>query len=292
MARTSFLDFDTATEEKYFGILSPLDRFVIPRVGRKIQPRSMRRRKGVSQRSLLPQCGVLWAGLTQGERDAWNAAGVYTSLTGWKLFVKDQVYRIVNEISGIATPSNQYQALVGQLHCEGAAPDLKIFQPHPNEYFISQKVGGKKGMYVPVVVTEHMILPLTIGLSYFSDLTVTAGDGFAKMYAVVRRLYQGRNIDEVLEIVIDLQSDWQTVTATLSYILGDYTSYALYFHLYHVTGDLFFDNVKAVHNSQNWVRDAQCNDINADFTRAFYQVPKNWAAIEVTAGCFFESIYY
>lgn len=291
MARTSYLDFDTATEEKYFGILSSNDRFIFPRVGRKIQPHSARRRKGVSQRSLLPVCAEVWNGFSEGVRLAWQTAASYTALTGWKLFVKDYCYRVVNNIPGVATPSNYHQALVGQLHVEGADPWLKIFQPHPTTYYISRKVYGKKGMYVPVEVTEHLSLPLQIGLSYKADLELTDVDGYARFYAIVRRLYQGNNIDVPVVIELDLDTDWQTVTETLSSVVGSYTSYTLYVELYHCTGDLFIDNVKATHTAQNWARDPACNDINQDFTRAFYQVPKNWAALEATDGCFFESVY-
>lgn len=291
MAKTGYIDLTTAQESLYFGALRPGDRFVAPRVTRKINLMSFRRKKGVSQKSLLPTCAAVWAAMTSIQKAAWTTAGSYCALNGWRLFVKDKCYRVVNDLAGEATPNNYHQALVGELRIEAPADELKIFQPHPFEYYISKKITGTKNMYSPVLVTERLVLPLQIGLSYKSDLTVTAADGFAKFYAVVRRLYQGNNIDTVLEINLDLQTDWKSATNTLSTILGQYTSYSLYFHLYHVTGTLLVDNIKAIHTGQNWVRDPACNDIHQDFTRAYYQVPAHWSAIEIPDGAFFESVY-
>jgi len=56
-------------------------------------------------------------------------------------------------------------------------------------------------------------------------------------------------------------------------------------------GDLYFDNIKAEHSGQNWVRDTFCNDINQAFTKAFFQVPKHWIADVIEEGANFESIY-
>jgi hypothetical protein len=207
------------------------------------------------------------------------------------LFVKDYCYRVVNGIAGVATPSNYHQSLVGQLHIEAPSDEIKIIQPHPFDYYVMHKITGTKSMYSPVLVEERLILPLQIGLSYKADLVSGGAGSFAKFYAVIRRLYQGRNIDTILEIDLDLQTDWKTATATLSYLLGQYTSYQLYFHLYKMTGDLYIDNVKAIHSVQNWARDPACNDINAVFSKAFYQIPKHWAALVLPAGAWYESVY-
>ena len=291
MAKTGYLDLDSAQEESYFGVLTSGDRFINTCVQRKTTLLSARRKKGVSQRSLLPACSEAWASLTTEQKDAWTLAGSYCSLNGWRLFVRDYCYRVVNGLVGIATPNNYHQALVAQLTIEAPADELKIIQPHPSVYYISKKVAGTKSMYAPIEVSERLILPLQIGLCYKSNLVKTESDGFAKFYAIVRRLYQGNNIDQVLEINIDLIADWKTATATLSSILGQYTSYNLYIHLYHLTGTLLVDNIKAILTSQNWVRDFSCQDIHQDFTRAFYQVPKHWTALIIPDGAFFESVY-
>jgi hypothetical protein len=291
MARSGYITLTTAQEEAYFTALKSGDRFIAPRITKQINLFSYRRKKGVSQRSLLPLCASIWNTYTTEQKTAWNTAGSYTGLTGWKLFVKDKCYREVNGMAGEATPNNYHQALVGLLHIDAPADEIKIFQPHPSAYYISHKITGFKGMYSPLLVSERLTLPLVLSISYKSDLTSTGAGSFAKFYAIVRRLYQGNNLEQLLEINLDLSTDWKTATATLSTVLGQYTSYSLYIHLYKMTGDLFFDNIKATHNSANWARDKDCNDINQVFTRAFYQVPKNWASLVLPATAYYESVY-
>lgn len=291
MARSGYITLSSEQEEAYFNVLRPGDRFIAPRVTKKISMMSVRRKRGVSVRSLLPQVAEVWNALSPSEKADWSTAGSYTGLNGYRLFVKDKCYRIKNGLAGNATPSIYHQALVGKLHIDAPAEELKIVQPHPYQYYKSKKISGFKGMYSPVLIQERLILPFQIGLSYKSDLTSTGAGSFAKFYAIVRRLYQGKNIESTLEIDLDLSTDWKIETATLSNILGQYTSYSLYIHLYKVTGDLWFDNVKAIHSGQNWDRDKHCNDINQVFTRAFYQVPKHWAVITLPYTAWYESVY-
>lgn len=291
MSKVGYILLDSAEQEKYFNVLRSGDRFISSRVNRKISLMSQRRKKGVSQKSLLPICSSVWADYSEAQKLAWKTAGGFCNLSNWKAFVRDKCYRVVNDLAGEASPNNYHQGLVGELLIEAPADELKIFQPHPYQYYISQKVTGTKSMRSPVLVTERLILPLQIGLSYKSNLVKTESDGFAKFYAIVRRLYQGNNIDQVLEINLDLSADWQTVTATLASLLGQYTSYILYFHLYHLTGTLLVDNIKLIHSSQNWARDPSCQDIHQDFTLAFYQVPAHWSALTLPEGSFFESVY-
>lgn len=291
MAKTGYIDLTTVQEEQYFSALRPGDRFIAPRVTRKVDLMSMRRKRGVSQKSLLPLCAEIWSGYTAGQKADWKTAAAFCNMTNWRAFIRDKCYRVVNNIAGEATPNNFHQGLVGELRIEAPADELKIIQPHPYLYYVSRKITGTKGMYAPVEVTERLSLPLQIGLSYKSDLEVTEAGGYAKFYAIVRRLYQGNNIDTLLEIDIDLQTDWKTATSTLSSVLGQYTSYNLYFHLYKVRGILLVDNIRSYHTAQNWVRDPFCQDIHQDFTRAFYQVPAHWSALIIPAGSFFESVY-
>lgn len=291
MAKIGYVDLDPTQEEAFFGVLTSGDRFINSCVQRKTTLLSIRRKKGITQKSLLPACSAAWASLSTAQKTAWTTAGTYCNLNGWRLFVRDYCYRVVNDIAGIATPDHYHQALVGQLTIEAPADELKIIQPHPSQYYISKKVAGTKNQYSPVSVNEKLFLPLQIGLSYKSNLVKTQSDGYAKFYAIVRRLYQGQNLDQVLEINLDLQADWKMSVSSLSSLLGQYTSYALYFHLYHLTGTLLVDNIKANHTGSNWVRDPSCQDIHQDFTRAFYQVPKHWSAITIPTGSYFESVY-
>ncbi len=313
MAKTGYIDLTTAEEKLFYSVLRPADRFISARVTRKVTLLSARRKKGVSQKSLLPACSLAWSQLTTEEKNSFSLAGSYCNLNGWRLFVREYSYRVINNLPLVWLPSIHHQGLCGELKIENPASEIKIIQPHPFEYYISKKITGTKSSYAPFVVTERLVLPLQIGLTYYSDLVPIVGFSavvgvslvgvavcgdvdsedypFAKFYAIVRRLYQGRNIDTLLEINLFMFTDWNIATAELSNVLGQYTSYSLYFHLYNLTGTVVFDNVKAIHTSQNWVRDATCQDIHQDFTRAFYQVPAHWSALEIPEGSFFESVY-
>jgi hypothetical protein len=291
MAKTGYIALTTLQEDQYYSALQSGDRFIAPRVRRKVDLMSFRRKKGVSQKSLLPICSAVWATYTDAQKLSWKTAAAFCNMTNWRAFVRDKCYRVVNDLPGEASPNNYHQGLVGELRIEAPADELKIFQPHPSSYYISKKVTGTKSQYEPVVVNERLILPLQIGLSYKSDLEITEAGGYAKFYAIVRRLYQGNNIDTVLEIDLDLQTDWKSATATLSAILGQYTSYSLYFHLYKVRGILLVDNIISKHGNVYWARDPSCQDIHQDFTRAFYQVPAHWSALIIPDGSFFESVY-
>ncbi len=56
-------------------------------------------------------------------------------------------------------------------------------------------------------------------------------------------------------------------------------------------GDVWIDNISAVHSGQNWVRDTHCNNLRQAFTKQFYQVPSHWVAIDLPIGSFFISEY-
>jgi len=89
----------------------------------------------------------------------------------------------------------------------------------------------------------------------------------------------------------DFAPEWKTDNATLSSVLGVVSSYNLYIHLYKVRGTLLFDNPKAEHSAQNWVRDPYCKNIGQSFTKAFYQIPKHWAAVILPVGSDYDSYY-
>lgn len=291
MAKTCYVDILPELEDQFFSGLKSSDRFQFARLVRKTTLYSVKKKKGLTARSLLPTISDFWAGLSPAEKAAWTDAGAECNLNGWQLFVKDTSARIKNDLAGVAVPSLLHQAWVGGLRIEAPASELKIIQIHPHFYWISKKVKGKKGMYEPVLITEDLALPVTISLNYSSNLVETAEGSFAKFYARFWHSYQGADQYTDLEIPLDLVSDWKNVEATLTTLSGYVIRYDLYLYLYNLTGDLYIDNVKVIHSSQNWARDKYCDDINQGFTRAFYQIPKHWAAVILPSGASYESIY-
>ena len=291
MAKTTYVDILPELEEAYFSGVKSSDRFVFSRIVKKIALFSRKKKKGLTLRSLLPQISEMWNNFSGPEKEAWTLAGAENDLNGFRLFVQDQSLRIKNEMPDTATPSTLHQSLVGNLHIEAPASELKIIQIHPKFYWVSKKVTGKKGMYEPVLVTEDLALPVKISLNYSSSLTPAGGGSFAKLFARFWHSYQGADQYTDLEIPLDLSSVWKHAETTLTELSGYVIRYDLYFHLFNVHGDLYIDNIKAEHSSQNWARDPWCKDINQGFTRAFYQIPKHWAGVIVPEGAYFESIY-
>jgi len=291
MAKTTYIDILPGLEKAYFSGVNSNDRFVFSRVVKKTTLLSVKKKKGITARSLLPQIASLWNALSEPQKEAWSNAGAESDLNGFRLFVQDQSLRIKNEIAGVATPSTLHQSLVGTLHIEAPASQLKIIQIHPRSYWISKKIAGKKGMFEPVLITEDLSLPVKISLNYSSNLIETASGSFAKFFARFWHSYQGADKYTELEIPLDYFTNWKNAEAELTNLIGYVIRYDLYIHLYNLRGDLYFDNIKAEHSGQNWARDTFCKDINQGFTRAFYQIPKHWAGVVVPNGAIYDSIY-
>ena len=313
MAKTSYVDILPGLENQFFAGVKSSDRFVFSRIVKKITLYSVKRKKGLSARSLLPTIAALWNNLSSEEKTAWSNVNAGQCKNGWSLFVKDTSIRIKNGLSGVATPSSLHQAWIGGLRIEPPADELKIIQIHPHFYWIYKKVTGKKGMYEPVLITEDLALDFKISLNYRAELVAAGPNPSAKFYARFWHSYQGA--DQYSDFIIPLDLDtktgpdngWKHVEATISLfgvgpfgdtsfaseseLLGYYIRYDLYFHLKDLTGDFYFDNIEVVHSSQNWARDKYCNDINQGFTKAFYQIPKHWAAVILPTGASFESTY-
>lgn len=313
MATTSFIDLAPGEELLYYSGLQVGDRFTFSKINRKLVFLSRKRKNGLTARSLLPAIAASWALLSSAVRASWSVAGAECGLNGYRLFVKDTTIRLKNELVGLATPSLLHQAWVGNLKIVEPATLLKIEQLHPRSYYVSRKVTGKKGMYEPVLVTEDFALPLKISLNYYADLLPQDISADARFYAKVWSSYQGVDLSTELLISLcfstralfgvasfganeygvdeDSEGGWLYAEATLTSVQGYVVGYDLHFDLENLQGDLYIDNVKAEHSSQNWVRDTYCNDINQGFTRAFFQVPKHWVADEAPAGSSFESTY-
>lgn len=291
MAQTSYIDIAPELADSFYRNLQPGDRYTFARLRVKNTLLSRKSKKGISKRSLLPDISVAWAGLSGSEVTAWNNAAAVSGMTGWNLFVQDYCARRVNNLSGLATPSLLHQSWVGNLRVSAPATEAKLVQIHPAYYYVYKKVAGTKSMYAPVLVTEKIALPLILTACYSTNLTSVGEGAFAKIYAEIWYSYQGRDLYHVLELDLDLVSDWQEVTATVSSIIGIVIRYDLHIHIYNARGDLYVDNIKAEHSGQNWTRDPLTKDFNQGFTRNFYQIPKHWAAEIAPAGVEYESVY-
>ena len=314
MAKTSYQLIPVQFNLSYNKALQSGDRFTFPRVRRKTLFISKKRKKGLTQKSLIPILSPVWQALTLAERLAWNSAGVVADMSGFKLFVRDKSLRIANDLSGYAIPNNLYQTTVGTLRIESPANSLKIQQLHPLEYWVQRKVKGTRSQYEPIKIIENFALPLSIKINYKADLipTVISLDSAecgvaecgvvilgtfslevkARFYCICYSHYQGLTLENIVEIPFTLQQDWIHAEAILSPIIGKDRGYTAFIEIENVRGTLYFDNIEILHSGQNWCRDPHTIDIDQSFTKAFYQIPKHWAPVDIGEGAFYGSLYY
>jgi hypothetical protein len=291
MGFLSYQDINEADADKFYSSLTPDSKFLYSKVKKKNIFFSKKRIKNISARSLLPTISDLWAGLSSTDKAFFNSLSTYSGMTGWRLFVSEMSIRLKLSLSVPFLPHTSHQGWVGRLTIGGSARQIKIAQFHPATYYIKKKVVGSKGLYRPVLITENMSLPLDIGISYKCNLSASGTSQIARFYAVVVSSYQAREIENVVEIPFTNDNTWHIATASLDKIKGYFVSYTLYIHIFGYTGDVFFDNVKAIHGGTNWARDRNCSNIKASFSNQWYQVPKNWVALEIPSGAVYDVDY-
>lgn len=292
MAKVSYISIPPGLDQKYFTALRVGDRFYSPHIAVKRNTPSRPRKARLKKISAFVTLAPVWAGFSEAERLAWTTAGAVNKLTGFKLFVQDTSARIKAGLSGYATPSTIYQSKVGSIVLVAPAVGFTIAQLHPQSYYINKKVVGTRSQYEPKKLVEDFSLSLEIAISYKSDLVAVGGSPFAKFFVIIYSNYQGRTIETALEIPFTLVQNWERKTASISSVLGQVRGYTAFIQIGDCRGTLLFDNILIKHNILNWARDPWCNSIQTTFTKAYYQIPKNWAATAVISGATYKSKYH
>ncbi len=292
MAKTSYITIPAGLDTQYKKVIKSGDRFIVPRVSVNTIFNSRAKRKGITQRSVFVQLSSIWQNFTQETRDAWELAGAESNMSGWKQFLQDTATRKKMNISGYAMPSTLYQNKVGRISITSPATGLTIMQLHPQSYYVNKKVKGTRSQYEPAQITENLDLPIDLAISYKSNLTALGADSYAKFFVVVYSSYQGRNIENVCEIPFALSHDWERLTNSISNVIGVFRGYNAFIEIHNCRGTLLFDNVNIEHSGLNWARDPYCNAIERTFTKAFYQIPKNWGVETITNGAQYASVYH
>jgi hypothetical protein len=314
MAKVTYMEIPEELKESVGKTLQPGDRFVFPRMITKKTLLSRKRKIDLKGRSIFSLMSEYWKTFSDEEKDEWRQAGLEIGLTNWQLFVQDQAARMAAEISGIATPKTLYQSWVGKAKLDNFFDELFLIQIHPRNYWIRQKVPGTKSQYSPVEITEDFALPLDLGINFKTELEAEDLNYEACYYADIWYSYQG--VDRTERIKIDFpvfidpatygeghfglfrygQTEKESVWTSLSDSIGSLTSYVvsynLFFYFKGLKGSIYFDNIKAEHSGQNWVRDFNCRNLTEIFPRAFYQVPAHWFVIEKSGGAHFDSVYF
>ena len=291
MALTGTLEVPPELLELFNKIISPSNTRTTGAVRKHGYLQSRQKIANLTTRSLLPEIRDLKLTLTPAEIIQWKAAAKAQNSNWWNLFVQDTAYRIKYGINGLAVPSVIHQYKVGRIEIAAPAERVVLTQYHPNKYYINKKKRGNTTIREDVPVYEILQLPLTIGLSYRSQLLPTRSNYRVRMYATVFSSYQGRTIETEHELPLELSSDWQQKTTQISEVLGAVRYYQLFIELDGVQGWLEFDNTKAIHTGTNWARDYRCNDVNNELTRTNFQIEKSWEEIFLPYKAAFGSVY-
>lgn len=291
MAKVSYVNPEPDVKDRFTQQFVPLykTKYSSLRWNGRIIPK--RKKKDIVTRSLLPQIRDIWNGLDPAVREQWKIAAAEAGYTGWNQFVQDMAYRIKFEVGGTATPSNLHTYKVGRVNLESPASHFRLEQVHPIQYYQMQKVRGTKSQRVPVAITEQLLLPLQVGMSYRTNLTANGANPYCKFYAEVTRSYQGLDLKEEVGFDIPLLSAWDRQTATLADVVGTARWYSLFIEFNDVLGWLEFDLVRSFHTGTNFARDFRCTNISSGFSNFNYQLPASWAADAAEAGVTFGSVY-
>ena len=292
MAKVSYVSIPVGLESAYERVLQPGDRFTLSRVRIKRLFLSRAKIKHITQKSLMVSLAPAWKSFTLAQRTAWTDAGAVSDYSGWRLFLQDTAYRRKAGLSGYAVPNLIYQTKVGRIDIVAPATGMKIEQPHPSSYYVRHKVPRTRSQYEPKKISEPFSLPLTISIACHTNLVSVGAGTFARLFCNVVSSYQSRDIVTPLVIPFGLTDVWQNFSATLSSVVGIPRYYEAFIDVYNATGNLYFDNVKFVHDGQNWARDPRCLNVKESFTKVFYQVPRHWAVLNPTTGAELASFYY
>jgi len=302
MAKTAFQDVPDELKNLHRKSVQNRDRFIHGvvqsqrREMSKAQKRLLKRTANIhspmqGRGSMFRFISPYWHALTDAQRAAWKASAAYSALTNWQLFISDNAARFKNSVSFPGTPSDVWQVRAGQIVIESPAAEILLRQDHPQAYVVAQKVAGQTWKKEIVEVVEVFGLPLTVGISYKSDLTPTGGTQRARLYADVLYSYQGVDRHAYVEVNFDPSTGWVADSATLSSVRGTLIGYTLYLDVYGYTGTLLFDNVRAEHGGTNWARDPRCDDISKTFENAFAMVPPYWSPDSLPSGASFSTVY-
>lgn len=248
-------------------------------------------KKLIRELSLFGFLATFWRELSTAEKNVWRDAGVYSNLTNWQLFISDNAARLRHDLTLEVPPSELWQVRAGRLLIESPASQIILKQEHPQKYLIAQKVVGASWKRELVELTEVFSLPLDLEIRYKSDLSATGPTQVARYFARVWTSYQGQDTFTDFPIDFDPSTDWTLDSVEVSGLRGILIGYTLFLEVIGYTGELLFDNIRAIHGGTNWALDPRCDEINKEFKKAFAAVPPFWIPVSLPTGAQFFSVY-
>lgn len=292
MAKISYWQFPEEWLPLIERILAWNDRFFFTSLRRKPGAYSIRRKRIVTQNSLLPQISKAWQALDQSAKDEWADAAASEGQRSFRLFVQEYAQSYQYKVDPPQLPSIFAQNNVGRCVISFPAAGFQLRQEHPFEYQVVRNVTGKRSMQYIESVKEWLAFPFEIGISWRTNLTSVAPDPFAAFFVVVLSHYQGRDIETVTSIPFGHSDDWQRSVVEVDRPIGIIKGYTAYIDVNGYEGELDFDNVRLHHSGQNWARDFRCNNVQTSFTRAFQHVARHWEPVISPTGFLYGSVYW
>ncbi len=171
--------------------------------------------------SVLPEAADAWNLLSSGDKSLWEDAGFYCGLGGYNLFIQDKIYRIVNSLSGNASPSVYHQYLVGHI---GIDPS--------SGHFLLRQVG------VDLVSTTP-----TLNLSYKTALvSENGGSDYLKVRFKYEYLLASVPTFETKEISLNLSQTLVSISEAITLQDNQTGHWELEIEGDLINGDFWFDN--------------------------------------------------
>lgn len=324
MARTQNIQTPDELKRLQRLAIEQRDRYILGVVQAHKSLPSRVRRKEIANMSLFKFLSPYWRELSGDEKDIWREAAVYSGITGWQLFISDNAARLKNELELGVPPSDLWQVRAGRFVINSPASELILKQEHPQSYLVTQKVTGAPWKSTIVRLTENVSLPIQLTIRYKSNLIpasssipeadalnmslyeydIPDGDSVnmsafvygggsprARYFVRVKTSYQGKDIEKDFNIELSPITDWTVDTISTSNLRGIFISYTLYIEIIGYTGELLFDNIRAVHGGTNWALDPRCDEINKVFKKSFALVPPFWIPVSLPSGAQFYSAF-
>jgi hypothetical protein len=252
-------------------------RRILSRRARKLLTRPAITNSPMSGRgSLFKKFSPMWRALTTSQKNVYRDAGAVSGLTNWQLYISDNAIRLRTSQPLEVPPVTTWQVRTGYFSINSPSEHVLITQEHKLDYLITRKMKGMPWKEELATIREFLGLPLTLGIRYKSNLIAEGSTQRVRYFADIWYSYQGVDLIKTLEINIDPVADWDYHTVTLSSIRGIIIGYTLKIEIFGYTGTLLFDNLRAIHGGQNWVRDPRCDNVTRIFQKQFSDVLPYW----------------
>lgn len=244
-----------------------------PRIDKKNIVWRKRNFKELDQQSVLDPVARLWNDLSYFRKQKWANSGAVCNLTGYRLFVQDTGFRVENNISGIANPRLDYQFKVLEFDSGDDCIEFHIYQDHPSNYTIKQRIEGKKNAYKEVDIEEIVSSSLLVEFWYYANLEQFDTD---EVFEIIIWFYGFKNGSpdfDVFVVSLNPQTGWIQFSQEFTPDLDSIDYYYIEIWALNYTGIFRMDNLNLFHDSQNWAFDSRFDKMDLkhwDYGFGFY----------------------